>query len=486
MGGAQQLMRRATVLLLAVWALALGAATAYAAFTATTSNSGNSFAAASSFTSCDYPSTVQGTSGLVSYWRLGETSGTTAADSQGSNTGTYTNGVTLGATGAIAGDSNKGASFDGVNDYVNVPDSSSLRPATQISLEAWVKPNASVPNYASVATKTTLNTWSDGYGMYAWQGGIDFWVNDDSHDVFTTAISTSTWTHIVGTYDGSTVKIYANGVLAQSFSYSAPLIHLVTPLKIGDASGTSNYHWPGGIDDVAIYNTALSATTVQNHFRCGQRYRDVVLDTPGLQSYWRLGEPGGAVAFDSKGTSNGTYENGVTLGSAGALTAAGDTSASLDGSNDRVSVPDATSLKPSSISVEAWAKPSAGIQNYASIATKTTVDSWSDGYGMYYWGGNVYFWVNDDPNDVAATSVPTGSWTHLVGTYDGSTIRIYKNGTLAQSFAYSASITHSTQPLLIGDAAGTGNYHWLGNLDEVAVYNRALTAAEAKQHYEAR
>ena len=477
-------MRRSAAFVFVASTLAAGAATAYAAFTETTSNEGNSFAAASSFAACDYPGTVQATSGLVSYWRLGETSGTTAADGKGSNTGTYTNGVTLGSTGAIAGDTNKSATFDGVNDFVNVPDSLSLKPATQISVEAWVKPNAGVPTYASVATKTTLNTWSDGYGMYAWSGGIDFWVNDDANDVFTAAIPTTTWSHVVGTYNGSTVRIYLNGVLAQSFSYSAVLVHAVTPLKIGDASGTGNYHWPGGLDDVAVYNTALSATTIQNHFRCGQSYRDVVLDTAGLLSYWRLGEVADAVAFDRKGTVNGTYTNGVTQGVAGALTASGDTASSFDGTNDHVWLGDPASVKVANPSVDAWVKT--GDADGMIFRVR-----W---YGYYLWitGGKAQFGFNDSGgvghNATSAASVNDNAWHHLAGTYDGTTVRVYVDGVQAGSVAASAAVYYpgGSNGIAIGRDGNADAAYLAGTIDEVAVYDRALTATEVKRHYDAR
>ena len=191
-----------------------------------------------------------------------------AADSKGTNTGDYQNGVVLGATGALVADPNTAATFDGLNDAVIVPDAASLRPAN-LTLEAWVKPTAGIPDFSSVATKTTLNLWNDSYGMYAWQGGIDFWVNDDANDVFTTALPANSWTHVAGTYDGSTIKIYMNGVLADSFAYAGPLIHSTAPLLIGDAAGTGNYHWNGGLDEVALYNRALTGTEILEHYQLG-------------------------------------------------------------------------------------------------------------------------------------------------------------------------------------------------------------------------
>ena len=75
----------------------------------------------------------------ASYWRLGESGGTIAADEMGLNPGSYVNGVTLGALGALRNDSDRAASFDGVNDIVSVPDASSLNATTGVTVEAWVK-----------------------------------------------------------------------------------------------------------------------------------------------------------------------------------------------------------------------------------------------------------------------------------------------------------------------------------------------------------
>src|SRR2546423_12540295 len=69
-------------------------------------------------TGTPYSSVVTGTAGLVSYWRLGDTSGTSACDSWGSNAGTYTGGYTLGSVGAIAGEANTAATFNGSHGYV--------------------------------------------------------------------------------------------------------------------------------------------------------------------------------------------------------------------------------------------------------------------------------------------------------------------------------------------------------------------------------
>lgn len=192
------------------------------------------------------------------------------ADAAGTNPGIATGGITFGAAGAPYGEANTAATFDGINDAVVVPDAAALKPAT-VTVEAWVKPNAAIPNYASVVTKTTATTWSDGYGMFALNGGIAFWVNDDeANRVSTAALPAGTWSHVVGTYDGSTIKVYLNGALVQSLAYTAPLVHSSSPLLIGNAVGAGNFHWTGGLDEVAVYSRSLTATEVAQHYAAAQ------------------------------------------------------------------------------------------------------------------------------------------------------------------------------------------------------------------------
>jgi hypothetical protein len=213
--------------------------------------------------SSSYFSLVSKTSGLVGYWRLDEPSGTTMGDSKGTNTGFYGGGPLLGSTGALTNDADKSATFDGVDDVGTVPDSATLKPSN-VTIEAWVKPSTGMLTYASVATKTALN--SDGYAMYSGNGAIHFWVNDYTHNVWTAALPTNAWSHVVGTYDGAKIKIYLNGTLVDQLVYSSPMAYSTAPLLIGDAAGASTYHWTGGLDDVSIYNRALTANEVAAHY----------------------------------------------------------------------------------------------------------------------------------------------------------------------------------------------------------------------------
>src|ERR1700759_5864470 len=96
-------------------------------------------AGAASARAATYSDAVASTPGVVSYWPMTATSGTTAADVNGVNPGSYQNasGYQLGAAGLLASDSAPAVTFDGDTGQLYVPDSTSLHPSSQLSVEAW-------------------------------------------------------------------------------------------------------------------------------------------------------------------------------------------------------------------------------------------------------------------------------------------------------------------------------------------------------------
>ena len=211
-------------------------------------------------------------------------------------------------------------------------------------------------------------------------------------------------------------------------------------------------------------------------------YRSAVLaDTP--VGYWRLGEaPLDTTAVNETGNAilDGTYGGGVTLGQAGFLP--GNDAAGFDGDDDGVVVGDDPALGPASLSVEAWVRPDAAIGQYDAVIMKSTSSSWNDGFGLFHQaGGELRFFINHYSRSFAHATVELNVYSHVVGTYDGSTIDLYVNGALADSVPFSDPISHSTGDLLIG--RGTPSYVWTGDLDEVAFYDTALTADQVSTHH---
>ena len=156
----------------------------------------------------------------VSYWRLGELSGTAAADSgSGGNTGTYTGGTTLGVPGAITSDTNVAAKFNGTSGYVSVADNPNLDITANLTLEMWVKPgllngttqtvlqkgtsaNAAGPGWQYRVSITSANRWK----AILFVGSASFEMTDNLD-----ALSTSRWDYLVVVRNGANVTFYVNG-----------------------------------------------------------------------------------------------------------------------------------------------------------------------------------------------------------------------------------------------------------------------------------
>jgi hypothetical protein len=197
-------------------------------------------------------------------------------------------------------------------------------------------------------------------------------------------------------------------------------------------------------------------------------------DTPGLVAAYGFEEPSGTAAVDSAAGLNPGTLSGPTRSASGRFGAA----LAFDGVNDRVDVADSASLDlTTGMTLEAWVRPDSGGWRTALLKERP--------------GGLAYaLYSSTDSNTPSAelrtsaspetrgpSALPTGTWSHLATTYDGATLRLYVNGTQVSSKAVTGSLAVTTGALRIGGNAIWGEY-FAGVLDEVRVYNRALTAGE--------
>src|SRR3989344_2977385 len=226
---------------------------------------------------------------LVGRWSFDETStwGTTqdaVKDSAPVPPGETTHGTAFG--GAIAeGGGKKGnaASLDGVDDYIKIPNSNALAPASGVSVAGWFKVNE-IPGSGRVITGSMVSK-RDGYILSPDQDrSISFYVNiGGTWQVAQTPMATlevGAWQHIVGTYDGSAIRLYVNGIERASQPASGNIVNNAEPICVGhDYCGSvqdaTNRYFPGSIDELMIYRRALSAQEV------GQLKQESVSSVPG-------------------------------------------------------------------------------------------------------------------------------------------------------------------------------------------------------------
>ena len=209
----------------------------------------------------------------------------------------------------------------------------------------------------------------------------------------------------------------------------------------------------------------------------------------GLVGWWTF--DGGVatangVAVDMSG--NGNNGNLVSISTSTFYTAGKIGQAfNFDGVNDVVQVSDSASLSPTRVTVAFWALKLAptftafvGKRNNSSsnYSFRTEIDG----------GNNLAFGVSVNgtasTNALLAGGLLRGTWNHVVGTFDGTTVALYLNGVLRSTAALSGNLFDSTVNLRLGSEQITGPNFFNGYLDDVRIYNRALTAAEVRQLYE--
>jgi len=195
---------------------------------------------------------------------------------------------------------------------------------------------------------------------------------------------------------------------------------------------------------------------------------------PGLVLAYGFEETSGSAATDSSPFANNGTLNGATSSASGKYGRA----LSFDGTNDRVDVPDAASLDlTSGMTLEAWVKPTA-VSGWRTALMKERGANLV--YALYASNGAVPTTENftsTENSSPGTTGLALNTWTHLASTYDGTTLRLYVNGTQVSAKTLGGAMPATANPLRIGGNGVWGEY-FAGLIDEVRVYNRALSVGE--------
>jgi len=241
---------------------------------------------------------------LVGYWSLDEGSGTTAHDLSGNGN----HGTIYGATWTT-GKYGKALSFDGINDYVEVSDSYSLKPSLEITVSMWVLvKNASAVDVQHMISKSQ-NTSESGRSwemLTRYWGVYQSWIYNTAggREYLAVPIPDYTTFHFFTfTYDGSRISLYVDDQLKQSKSFTGQIRNFNTPLYIG---GKVWNYFTGTIDDVCIYNRALDSKEVRKLYEFGaiKRQEMNILGQPFVGgNYW--GDALNLTDFDGDGISDG-------------------------------------------------------------------------------------------------------------------------------------------------------------------------------------
>lgn len=366
---------------------------------------------------------------------------------------------------------NYALSFDGSNDYVTIgqpiPNNSSY------SREAWVYPT-NVSASRNIISSSNTPFWISGGYLNAGQAGNYSLVTDP------VALIINTWVHVAVTYDAATttMKLYKNGILISTNNAVAPYASEET--FIGSHQSGSSVLL-GNTDEIRIWNIALSQDQIKQNI-----IKEPKNDATGLVAYYKCNDGSGSILTNS-GTNpsglDGTLVNGTGWVPSPVQIAAN--ALSFDGSDDFVTIPDNNSLDiTSAITLEAWcyATKNTGIQN---VICKSS-DAPNNGYIFPRtdngWANVVsYLHIGGAWRTLSATYPSLNAWHHLALTYDGSMIKIYIDGVLANSASMSGVLTTNSNAVLLGNQSGVSEYFG-GYADEIRIWNVARTETEIQDN----
>ena len=204
-------------------------------------------------------------SGLVACWHFDENSGTTTGDSSGNG-----NDGTVNGAGWTTGRCGSALSFNGTNNYVEVPDDNSLHISDEITIEAWIKPTDTA-QWRTIISKFVGSRKDIYLFIYAGKLGVALDGPKSSDWRPDVPISTDTWTHVAVTYDGSYLKLFKNGAESASKGASG-ILSLATntnSLYIGKNTMWGEY-FKGTIDEVRVYGRGLSPEEIRAHHEVGE------------------------------------------------------------------------------------------------------------------------------------------------------------------------------------------------------------------------
>jgi hypothetical protein len=206
-------------------------------------------------------------SSVVGLWHLDEGSGDFTADSSGLGN----NGTLIGGVNWTSGVSGSALIFDGTTGEVDVPDSPSLEPA-QVTVQAWVKRPGSPGSFKYIVDKGYSGCIAGSYGLYSGAtGGLFFYTSTPGAPDYAlspdagSSVWDGNWHLVTGTYDGSSLHLYVDGQQVGSGTpFSSPIAYSLqnNDLFFGSYLGCQGLDYPGVIDEIAIWNRALTPAEI--------------------------------------------------------------------------------------------------------------------------------------------------------------------------------------------------------------------------------
>jgi hypothetical protein len=465
----------------------------------------------------------ENSSGLIGYWKL---------DSNANDNSGYGNDGTIVGAGIVAGKLGNALYFDGT-DIVSIPQSSSLNLSTDQTLSAWVKYTTNGTNVRVIIEKRASGG-SINYRMYETLAGLlgcEWYDGTSDIGAFSTTVKNDDqWHYTVCVRDSVNNRgyIYVDGVMNQNVSDTTVDANILNAGNLWFAvGGLGIQYFNGTIDDVKLYNRALSQSEVEsayalergNGFAAGaynittyapstidyvgatdsdtllisKLHQDLTvsngthsINTSGLVGFWK---------FENDSLDYSGYENNGTCTNCPTLTSGRiGKSYQFDGLNDNILLSNANSIynfTTQNFTISAWIKP----QYNDGYATNRPIFVKSGSSGDYSYGFYSFCSVTCQTRLLVSTTgtdtiivtsasiIPINSWSYVTAVKNGTHIVLYVNGVESGTpTAFTSIISDEKQEPYIGYGFGSSYYN--GTIDEVTIWNRSLSSSEIQLLYQ--
>ncbi|GIW62072.1 MAG: hypothetical protein KatS3mg089_0924 [Patescibacteria group bacterium] len=441
--------------------------------------------------------------GPVAYWKFDEGTGTTAYDS---STNKY-HGIISGATWKQEGECliGKCLYFDGVNDYIDLGSSSrygATKTTGAYTIEAWVKP-------VDVARYNILTLRIGGFHYFSTgiTGGEAGGMRTMVHDAVSNAnywptsnlgiLKANQWNHVVFIFeDGVGYKYYLNGKLDKEVANSnLQFYNYGGNAYIGYGTDSTTF-FKGFIDEVKVYPYVRTPEQIRADFgsiKGSIKGTSVGIGgssltsslSNGLVGYWKMDETTWSGTAGEVIDSSGNENNGTAVSGAEASPSAKfGRSGYFAGIDENVAINNSPSISNFSngVTVSLWFKTN-------SVSSAQSQFGYNGGGFLNFWmnsgvsSTNLRWETNSGQSITSTTAIYPNTWYHAVGVYDTKTgiASLYINGRIDVS-ANRTFNTSKSGIVTIGSYS-TSQYFFNGNIDEVRIYNRALSPAEVQELY---
>ncbi len=406
------------------------------------------------------------TNGLVAYYPF---NGNANDESGYENHGTiYGAQLTTGKYGNL----NAAYFFDGIDDYIEIPDSDVHNPSDQMTVAAWIKIDKLPGEYFAVSKGKEI-PYSLGTRLEKYWVKFGNESNTFVH-LYSQTVPDGKWHFIVGTYDGQTAKLYIDGKLEDEKNFNGHLLRDTHPLAIGREAVQHENYFPGTVDEIRIYNRPLKTYEI----------KELMFDGT-VVGHWTFDENQGEIAYDESGYGNHGYLYGDVSWGPGKF----GTALYFDGNEDYVKVIDdpTITITTGSFTFVFWAKFFGNYQTDAPFAKwNHPLGGWHLGYGTN--SDIIAVEVAGDGNMTRADAIiniDDGEWHNVISVRDtvNKRLKLFVDG---EKIADVEDITFdigASSDLYFGHDSWDQDGDLNGALDEMLLERRAWTDEEVLQYW---